>query len=99
AVQQFLHQAVRAAASCPGNPVRHVVEIDAAADEVDWHLLPEMRDRIALVMYFNGFGDGQAAIAQFREQRQQPALSRERRSRLFFWEPISGGFENGPRAQ
>ena len=72
--------------AAPATPARRVVEIDAAADEVDRRVLPEMGDRVALAIDLNGFGDGQAAVAQFLEERQQPAFARERRSRSLFQE-------------
>src|SRR6266568_4940027 len=99
AVQEFLHKAMRAAACCPGGTSHEVVEIDLETDKVDRCILPAMRDSIALVVDLNSFSSEQATIAQFVEEREQPALSCQRRSQVFLRQFLLCGFESCPRAQ
>jgi hypothetical protein len=77
-----LHQAVRAAPGGAGHARRALVEIDAAADEVDRRArsVPDVRDGITLAFDFDRFGDDETPVPQFLKERQQPALARDRRA-------------------
>ena len=62
-------------------------------------MLPAMRDGITFVMGLNRFGGEQAAIAQFGEEREQPAFAGERRTQVFLRQLVFSPFEGSPRTQ
>ena len=70
AVQEFLHEAMRAAARCSRSTSHEVVKIDLETDKVDGCILPAMRNGIALVVDLDCFGSEQATIAQFGKERK-----------------------------
>src|SRR5947209_2283926 len=62
-------------------------------------VLPAMRDRIAFAIDLNRFGREQAPIAQFAEERQQPALPRQRRPHILLRQLLPRLLQAAPRAQ
>ena len=70
AVQELLDQPVRA-----GRLPAPAVEVDAESDQVDRGLLPGVRDRVGLVLDRHWLRRDEPAVAEFLEQRQEPALA------------------------
>lgn len=63
AVEGFLEQAMRAGFGSAGDAGLAAVEIDAAADEVDGGLAPEMGDRVTLAIDLDRLGRLETAVA------------------------------------
>src|SRR5437588_6998706 len=76
-----------------------LVEINPEADEMHGGVLPAMRDRIAFAIDLNRLGREQAPIAQFAEERQQPALPRQRRPHILLRQLLPRRLKGAPRAQ
>src|SRR5260370_23659070 len=65
AVQEFLYEAMRAAAEGSGSSPRVVIEFNLEADEMDGRILPAVGDRVAPVVHLYWFCREQSTIAQF----------------------------------
>src|SRR6266516_5013718 len=74
-------------------------EIDPEADKMYGRVLPSMRNRVAFAVDLNRLGGEQAPIAQFAEERQQPALPRQRRPHVLLRQLLPRRLKSTPRAQ
>ena len=83
----------------PAAVQRVVIQVYIAADQMNGRVLPGMGDGVTFVLDLKGFGCEQAAIAQFREERQQPAFPGQCCARVLLGQFFSRGFEGSPRAQ
>ncbi|MCZ7620317.1 MAG: hypothetical protein M5U32_19155 [Myxococcota bacterium] len=100
AVQQLLHEAVRALARGAGHAGAAAIEIRAKADQVDRRVVPVVRDGDGAAREFDpAAGRQQPAVAEFLEERQQPTLAREPRVRSAVAELRAGLAEARPRAE
>lgn len=96
AVEEFLHQPMRADSGRARDAGRAVVQVHAAADEMDRHLPPLVRDRVGLPVHREPLGRREAAVAQLREEGEEPALPRQPQRRVALGELRAGGAEGRP---
>jgi hypothetical protein len=101
-VEQLLHQRMRAGFGRPAHPCLALLDIHAAAHQVDrrrqFRRSPGVRDRIALALDLDGFGRLQPPVTQLLEQRQQPAFACQGGAGVAFLQPPSAGLESRPGA-
>ena len=97
AVQELLHQAVRAAARRAGHTRREPVEIHAASHEMRRDARRGMRDGVRLALDLDGRGTRQASVAELLKQRQQPALAGCDRAGVVSGQLLYFGPEAGPQ--
>src|SRR6266699_93495 len=90
---------MRAVSWSPCRTPAILVEIDPEADKMYWRVLPYMRNRVAFAVDLNRLGGEQAPIAQFAEERQQPALPRQRRPHVLLRQLLPRRLKSTPRAQ
>jgi len=82
AVEELLHQSVGAGLGGADLTGSTLIQLETGADEVDRGMAPEVRDRIALAVDFEGGVALQAPVAQLVEQREQPAVARQAGGRV-----------------
>src|SRR2546421_11347562 len=90
---------MRAVSWSPCRAPAILVEIDPESNKVYGGVLPAMRNRVAFAIDLNRFGREQAPIAQFCEERQQPALPRQRRPHVLLRQLLPRRLKGAPRAQ
>jgi hypothetical protein len=73
AVQELLHQAVRAGFLAPGR-LDPLVQVLAEADEVDRAVVADVGDRVLLAVDLEGPGRVELAVLQRPPERQQPLV-------------------------
>ena len=97
AIEQLLHQAVRAGTGGTLDAGAAAVQRDVAADQMDRRVVPAVGDGIRLAVDTDAAPQRQQPpVAQLVEQRQQPALAGDRGARVGTGQYGLGAAEGGP---
>ncbi|MCX7049219.1 MAG: hypothetical protein NTX50_27505 [Candidatus Sumerlaeota bacterium] len=97
AVEELLHEAVRAGASGAGHAGGALIERHAAPGEMDRGVMPEMGDRIGFAFDLEGGRvRDEPPVAEFLKEREEPAFARDGDAGFAGGEFGGGGFEMGP---